>query len=88
MPIDGHFDLDLQKSWTHKFFEGIIDGHFDLDLHKNWTHKFFEGINQKSAMISMCKIHIHMILNVSDKFIEKCRRSRLFSELHFCKTAF
>ena len=40
-----------------------------------WTQFFFGGLNQKSALI----IYI-LILNVSDKFIEKCRRSRLFGE--------
>ena len=40
-----------------------------------WTQIFFGGLNQKSALI----IYI-LILNVSDKFIEKCRRSRLFGE--------
>ena len=36
---------------------------------------FFGGLNQKSALIIYT-----LILNVSDKFIEKCRRSRLFGE--------
>ena len=41
------------------------------------SKKKFGGLNQKSAMISMCNIHI---LNASKTFIEKFRRSRLFGE--------
>ena len=42
---------------------------------------FFEGLNKiKSAMISIAKSIFTLILNVSDKFFKKCRRSRLFGE--------
>ena len=36
--------------------------------------------NQKSAKISMCKINIYIDSERFRKFIEKCRRSRLFGQ--------
>ena len=40
-----------------------------------WAQNFFGGLNQVCA-----KSIFTSILKVSDKFIEKCRRSRLFGE--------
>ena len=60
MPIDGHFG-QVFEIWTFRFDVNMDFAHtnhgrfFDLGL-----QKIFGGLNQKSAMISMCKIHIYI----------------------------
>ena len=54
----------LAQKWHLAYFVPI-DGHFDqwLGLQKIfgfWAQMFFGGLNQKSAMISKCKIHIYI----------------------------
>ena len=60
VPIDGHFSqifiYGLKIYFTH---QGFLD--FGLKI-------FWEGLNQKSAMISMCKIHIYI-------YFEKLRQN-------------
>ena len=61
------FDLGLQKILSPKYFflkRGLI---LDFGL-KNWPQ------------LVCAKSIFTLILKVSDKFIEKCRRSRLFGE--------
>ena len=41
---------------------------------------FFGGLNQKRPLLVCAKSIFTLILKVSDKFIEKYRRSRLFGE--------
>ena len=48
--------------------------------------RFFEGLNQNSAMVRFAKSIL--ILKISDKFMEKCRRSRLFGDSHLGKMEF
>ena len=53
-----------------------------------WAQNFFEGLNQKSAMISMCKIHIYIDSERFRKFIEKYRWSRLLVNDTWAKWGF
>ena len=47
----------------------------------NFGLKFFGGLNKKNRPCLVCAKSIFtLILNVLDKFIEKCRRSRIFGE--------
>ena len=56
---------------------------------KKRLYFLFWGLNQKSTMINIYEfIHILAILKVADKFIEKCRRSRLFGDCHLGKMGF
>ena len=41
---------------------------------------YFRGLNQKSIQLVCAKLICTLILKVSEKFIEKCRRSRHFGD--------
>ena len=46
---------------THQVFDLGLQNNFDFGLKFGfWAQIFFGGLNQKSAMISMCKIHIYI----------------------------
>ena len=52
----------LQICFAHHFHWYFFNHFFSF-----WAQNLFGGLNQKSAMISICEIHIYMILKVSDK---------------------
>ena len=49
---------------------------------------FRPSLNQKSVMISMCKIHIYIDSESFRQIRWKCRRSRLFGEWHLGEMGF
>ena len=55
----GHFGEFLEFFWDIMANLGLID--FKLGVYiKFLGSNFFGGLNQKSAMISMCNIHIYI----------------------------
>ena len=63
-----------------KFVLPSININFDVQTEFEVNQTKIGSLNQKSTMISMCKIHIYVSEKFMEKFMEKCRRSRLFGE--------
>ena len=71
----------------------LPDALFGPKIQKNsffWIlgSNFFGGLNQNQPRLVCAKSIFSLILKVSDKLIEKCRRSRLFGEWHLGKMGF
>ena len=91
VPIDAHFG---QMFWDMNFTFVLHTIYVNFDLQTPKTHsnarlKFFWRPKLKNPPWLVCaKSILTLILNVSDKFIRKCRRSRLFGEWHLGKMGF
>ena len=68
--------LNIRSSCVQAFHFGIL------------AQFFLENLIKNRPRLVCAKSIFTLILNVSDKFIEKCRRSRLFGEWHLGKMGF